>query len=100
MRWQLVSNQKESMVPGTCKQVSAGLSDEQLGEFRKAYAATRDDNLVYNAIGKLNQAAWIGERANLLIDEIYRLRAEVAQLKRKSRRLAAALRRPGVAQRG
>jgi hypothetical protein len=59
------------------------LSNESLAQFRESHriATTGKDKNggTYSTIGCLNQAAWIGERANQLLDEIDRLRDYVGR---------------------
>jgi hypothetical protein len=53
------------------------LTPEHLKSFKEAFRIVRTgkdgDGNRYESYGQLNQAAWIGEHANCLIDEIEKL---------------------------
>lgn len=59
------------------------ITDDWLETFEKANHIIRTgrdtkDNS-YNNLGRLNQAAWVGEHIQFLLEEIYRLRAKEAK---------------------
>ena len=57
-------------------------NDLDLTDIKDAIDKLRNDDS-YNEIGKANLAAWLGERAHLLVAEIERLREERDALRRK-----------------
>lgn len=63
------------------KQSRTELTKERLEEFKKSLRIVKtgkdESGNRYNAIGQLNQAAWIGEHSEILIEEIERLWAKI-----------------------